>query len=919
MPDGATPFTTRHYSMEDLDAPQKPQNGNGNGNGGDIHSYRIDTDPAETEDWKDSLDAVVEHQGVERAYFLLNTMLKRAQVNKVRLPALVQTPYINTISPEQEPAYPGDEEMERRIRRIIRWNAMAMVVRANAAFPGIGGHLATYASAANLYEVGFNHFFKGKNDNASGDQIFFQGHSSPGIYARAFLEGRIPLEKMERFRREVERGKGLSSYPHPWLMPDFWEFPTVSMGLGPMAAIYQARFNRYLRDRGIKKTDDSRVWAFLGDGECDEPEALGALSLASREGLDNLTFVVNCNLQRLDGPVRGNGKVIQELEAIFHGSGWNVIKVIWGRRWDPLLAQDTDGVLVRRMGEAVDGEFQRYQMEGGAYTREHFFGTDPRLLKMVENLTDDQIARLRRGGHDQKKNHAAFKAAVEHKGQPTVILAHTVKGWTLGGKIESKNVAHNQKKMEEEELRKFRDALQLPIPDAKLAEAPFYHPGADSPEVQYLKARRMALGGYVPSRVVRKKSLTPPPLEKFDYFFKGTKEAVSTTGAFVRILADLCKDPNIGKRIVPTIPDEARTFGMEALFKTLGIYSSVGQLYEPVDSKMLLSYRETKDGQVLEEGITEAGAMSSFTAAATSYATHGEPMIPFYIFYSMFGFQRIGDQAWAVGDARGRGFLMGATSGRTTLNGEGLQHEDGHSLLLASTHPTCKAYDPAFAYEIAIIVQDGLRRMVQENEEGYYYITLQNENYEQPAMPEGVKQGVLDGLYLFRKSTATKGPKVQLFGSGSILMGVLKAQEMLAELGVSADVWSATSYLHLRREALETERWNMLHPESAPRVPLVQRILKGADGPIIASSDYMKAVPDQVVRWVPQLHTLGTDGFGRSDTRAALRRHFEVDAESVVVAALWQLAKRGQMKPADVTKAIKKYGFDPEKPDPRTL
>ncbi len=917
MSDSATPLSTRHYSMEDLDHPTKPDASNGGTS--DFHAYRKDTDPAETADWTESLDAVVEHGGVERAYFLLNTLLKRAQVNKVRLPALVQTPYVNTIPAQQEPAYPGDEEMERRIRRIIRWNAMAMVVRANNSHPGIGGHLATYASAANLYEVGFNHFFRGKDNNASGDQIFFQGHSAPGIYARAFLEGRLSVETMEHFRREVVRGKGLSSYPHPWLMPDFWEFPTVSMGLGPMAAIYQARFNRYLRDRGIRKADDSRVWAFLGDGECDEPEALGALSLASREKLDNLTFIVNCNLQRLDGPVRGNGKVIQELEAIFHGSGWNVIKVIWGRRWDPLLDADTDGVLVRRMGEVVDGEYQRYQTEGGAYTRQHFFGADPRLLKLVEHLSDDEIARLRRGGHDQKKNYAAFKAATEHKGQPTVILAHTVKGWTLGGKIESKNVAHNQKKMEEEELKKFRDALHLPIPDGKLAEAPFFHPGEKSPEVQYLRDRRAALGGFVPRRVVRKKALAAPPLEKFDYFFKGTKEAVSTTGAFVRILSDLCKDPEIGRRIVPTIPDEARTFGMEALFKTLGIYSSVGQLYEPVDAKMLLSYREAKDGQVLEEGITEAGAMSSFMAASTSYATHGEPMIPFYIFYSMFGFQRIADQAWAIGDARGRGFLMGATSGRTTLNGEGLQHEDGHSHLLASTHPTCKAYDPAFAYEIAVIVQDGLRRMVTENEEGYYYITIQNENYEQPAMPDGVKQGILDGLYLFRKSPLEKGPKVQLFGSGSILMGVLKAQQILAEKhGVSADVWSATSYLNLRREALEAERWNMLHPESAPRVPLVQRLLKGAEGPIVASSDYMKAVPDQIVRWVPQLHSLGTDGFGRSDTRPALRRHFEVDAESVVVAALWQLAKRGQLKAADVTKAIREYGIDPEKPDPRT-
>jgi pyruvate dehydrogenase E1 component len=914
MSDGATQYKTQHWVMEDQEGPQRPQRST------DFEAYRIDVDPAETADWAESLDAVVAHRGVERAYFLLNTLLKRAQVQRVRLPALVQTPYINTIPPELEPAFPGDEEIERRIRRIIRWNAVAMVTRANAKFPGIGGHLATYASIANLYEVGFNHFFRGKTEKTVGDQVFFQGHSAPGIYARAFLEGAITIDQMERFRREVERGKGLSSYPHPWLMPDFWEFPTVSMGLGPMAAIYQARFNRYLRDRGLKNTDESRVWAFLGDGECDEPEALGALSMAAREGLDNLTFVVNCNLQRLDGPVRGNGKIIQELEAIFHGSGWNVIKVIWGRRWDPLLAADTDGVLVRRMGEAVDGEYQRYQTEGGAYTRQHFFGTDPRLLKMVEHLTDHDIQRLRRGGHDQKKNYAAFKAATEHKGVPTVILAKTVKGWTLGGKIESKNVAHQQKKMEEEELRKFRDALHLPIPDSRLAEAPFYHPGDDSPEIQYLRDRRKELGGFVPRRIVRRRPLPVPGMEKFEYFLKGTKEAVSTTGAFVRILADLCKDPQIGRRVVPIIPDEARTFGMEALFRTLGIYSSVGQLYEPVDAKMLLSYREAKDGQVLEEGITEAGSMASFTAAATSYATHGEPMIPFYIFYSMFGFQRIGDQAWALGDARGRGFLMGATFGRTTLNGEGLQHEDGQSHLLASTFPTCRAYDPAFAYEIAIIIQDGLRRMVAETEDCFYYITIQNETYEQPPMPQGAERGVLAGLYMFRRSPLERGPKAQLFGSGSIMCGVLEAQKILAEkYGVSADVWSATSYLNLRREALEAERWSMLHPEGAPRSPLVQQLLAGAEGPVIAATDSVKAVPDQIVRWVPQMHALGTDGFGRSDTRETLRRHFEVDAASVVVATLWQLSKRGQVKPSVVTQAIREFGFDPEKPDPRTL
>jgi pyruvate dehydrogenase E1 component len=900
--------------MEDQEGPQRPQKSN------DWQAYQVDTDPAETAEWSESLDAIVQHHGLERAYFLLNTLLKRAQINRVRLPALVQTPYVNTIPPEAEPAYPGDEEMERRIRRIIRWNAVAMVVRGNKLFPGLGGHLATYASIANLYEVGFNHFFRGKDDGGDGDQIYFQGHSTPGIYARMFLEGRISVAQMERFRREVERGKGLSSYPHPWLMPDVWEFPTVSMGLGPMAAIYQARFNRYLRDRGLKNTDGTRVWAFLGDGECDEPEALGALSLASREGLDNLTFVVNCNLQRLDGPVRGNGKVIQELEAIFHGSGWNVIKVIWGRRWDALLHADTDGVLVRRMGEAVDGDFQRYQVEGGAYTRQHFFGTDPRLLKLVENLTDDDIRRLRRGGHDQKKNYAAFKAATEHKGQPTVILAHTVKGWTLGGPIESKNVAHQQKKMTDDELRKFRDVLQLPIADAKLEDAPFYHPGKDSPEVQYLNERRKKLGGAVPRRSVRKRPLEVPAMEKFEFFMKGTKEDVSTTGAFVRILADLCKDAKIGRRVVPIIPDEARTFGMEALFKTLGIYSSVGQLYEPVDSKMLLSYREAKDGQVLEEGITEAGAMSSFLAAATSYSTFGEPMIPFYIFYSMFGFQRIGDQAWALGDARGRGFLMGATSGRSTLNGEGLQHQDGHSHLLASAYPTCRPYDPAFAYEIAVIVQDGLQRMYADGEDCFYYITIQNENYALPALPAGAAEGILRGLYLFRKSPAAKGVKAQIFGSGSIITAALKAQEILAaKYDVAADVWSATSYALLRREALEVERWNMLHPAEKPRAPWVTEALRAAEGPIVAASDYVKAVPDQISRWVPQLFALGTDGFGRSDTRDSLRRHFEIDAESIVVAVLAQLARKGQVKADVAVAAIREFGIDPDRPEPRGL
>jgi pyruvate dehydrogenase E1 component len=882
-------------------------------------------EPEEVTEWIESLDQVSEHYGPGAAQKLIEILIRRARLGASDMPSLVQTPYINTIAPDEEPAYPGDQVLEKRIRRIIRWNAVAMVLRANKHFPGIGGHLSTYASAATLYEVGFNHFFRGKDGDHPGDLVYFQGHASPGIYARAFLEGRITREQMEHFRREVERGKGLSSYPHPWLMSDFWEFPTVSMGLGPISAIYQARFYRYLANRGIVPggAEEPRVWAFVGDGETDEPEALGSLSIAAREKLDNLTFVVNCNLQRLDGPVRGNGKIIQELEAVFHGAGWNVIKVIWGGEWDALLARDTDGLLVKRMNEVVDGTFQRYSVEDGSYIRQDFFGADPRLLAMVEHLSDDEIERLRRGGHDARKVYAAYAAACEHKGAPTVILAKTVKGWTLGEGAEGRNVSHQAKKLNLSDLRAFRDVLELPIPDSQLEESPFYLPPADSPVIQYLKERRSELGGSLPKRIARPKPLPVPPLDFFAEFFEGSKPGldVSTTMVFAKILARLLADPDIGPRIVPIIPDEARTFGLEALFKKHGIYSAVGQLYEPVDHHLLISYREAKNGQMIEEGITEAGSMASFTAAGTSYATYGQPMIPMYIFYSMFGFQRTGDQIWAAGDSRARGFLFGATAGRTTLSGEGLQHEDGHSHLHASTVPNCRAYDPAFAYEVAAIIWDGLRRMYVEEEDAFYYVTLQNENYPMRPMPEGALDGIIRGLYRFRPAQAeprAKGLRCQLLGSGSIMNEVLKAQVLLAErFGVAADVWSATSYMLLRRDALMTERWNRLHPGAPRRRAYVEEAFAGAEGPIIAASDFMKAVPDQIARWVPGgLTSLGTDGFGRSDTREALRRHFEVDAESVAVAALARLAERGFIKPDVVVKAIAEFKLDPERIDP---
>jgi pyruvate dehydrogenase E1 component len=879
-----------------------------------------DSDPQETQEWLDALDGVVEAAGPERADFLLRKVLKRARQLQIGLPGLVQSRYINTISPEQEPEFPGDEPMERRVRRIIRWNAVVMVLRANHLYSGIGGHLSTYASSASLYEVGFNHFFRGKDDGGSGDQVYFQGHAAPGMYSRAFLEGRISESQLDHFRREVS-GEGLSSYPHPRLMPEFWEFPTVSMGLGPLNAIYQARFNRYLAARGMADTSNSRVWAFLGDGETDEPEASGALTHAAREGLDNLTFVINCNLQRLDGPVRGNGKIIQELEALYSGAGWNVIKVIHAREWDDLLARDYEGVLVHRLNETVDGDWLKYAVEDGAYIRKQFFGTDPRLEQLVAHLSDDDLKHLRRGGHDYRKLYAAYAAATSHRGRPTVILANTVKGWTLGTGAEARNATHQMKKLKLDELKRFRDRLELPIDDARLDDPPYFHPGPKSEEVQYMLERRRKLGGVLPKRVVRAKPLPEPDPKVFTEFAEGTGEnqAVSTTMVFAKLLRNLLRDKNWGRRVVPIIPDEARTFGMEVLFREIGIYQPFGQKYDPVDSQVILSYTEKKDGQLLEEGITEAGSMASFTAAGTSYATHGEPMIPFYIFYSMFGFQRTGDLAWAFGDARGRGFMLGATAGRTTLNGEGLQHEDGHSHVLASTIPCLVAYDPAFAYEVATIIRDGLKRMYVRGEDVYYYLTLYNQDYAMPAMPEGTEEGILKGLYLYRPAPAKGSHRAQLFGSGVILHQALRAQEILGErYDVAADVWSATSYSELRNDALAAERWNRLHPGETPHVPFVARTLAKAEGPVIASSDYMKSVPDMVSRWIPgRFVPLGTDGFGRSDTRESLRRHFEIDAEHIVAATLHALMLDGKLKPAVVEKAIRDLALDPETIEPR--
>ena len=882
--------------------------------------FRTDSDPADTSAWIESLDTVLHSEGAPRARYLLGRLLEHALTRGVTLPFTANTPYINTIPPDEQPVYPGAREIERRIRSLIRWNAMAMVVRANRLYSGLGGHISTYASCATLFETGFNHFFRAHQDGVAGDHVYFQGHASPGVYARAFLEGRISAAQMHAFRREVS-ANGISSYPHPWLMPDFWEFPTVSMGLSPISSIYQARFNRYLRNRGICDTDGSHVWAFIGDGESDEPETLGAITLAAREHLDNLIWVINCNLQRLDGPVRGNGKIIQELEALFRGAGWNVIKVIWGDDWDPLLAKDAHGLLVQRMGEVTDGQYQKYVVSSGEYIRSHFFGTHPELLAMVADLTDAKLRKMRRGGHDPEKVYAAYRAAVDHVGAPSVILAKTIKGYGLGEAGEGRNVTHQQKKMNEKELREFRDRFGIPIADRELAETPFYRPPDDSEEIEYLLERRRQLGGLVPSRRVRAEPLAPLPLEWFREFFDDSGEReVATTMALVRMLQRLMNDKTIGHLIVPIVPDEARTFGMDALFRKFGIYSHLGQRYEPADSDVVLFYREATDGQLLEEGITEAGAMASFTAAGTAYATHGINAIPFFFFYSMFGFQRIGDLIWQNADARGRGFLVGATAGRTTLAGEGLQHQDGHSHLLASTVPTVHAYDSAFAYELAVIVQDGLRRMYVENEPCCYYLTVYNEMYPMPAMPAGVADGIRRGLYKLAPAPDAEGkPRVHLFGSGPILRSALAAQRLLAERGVAADVWSVTSYSELRRDALACERWNMLHPGEAERVPYLTRALADEPWPVIAASDYMKAVADQVARFVPAgLTPLGTDGFGRSDTRDALRRFFEVDAAAITVAALHTLARRGAVDAAIVRRTIEELGVDPEQPDPAT-
>jgi pyruvate dehydrogenase E1 component len=886
-----------------------------------------DTDPAETQEWRDSLEAVVNIQGKARARFLVSTLLERARELQVGTPATVSTPYVNTIPPEEEPFFPGDEHLERRIRAFIRWNAAVMVVKANKHADGIGGHLATFASSAALYEVGFNHFFRGKDDGLAGDHIYFQGHAAPGIYARAFLEGRLTEEQLDHFRREVG-GKGLSSYPHPRLMPDFWEYPTVSMGLGPLCSIYQARFNKYLHNRKIEDTSKSRVWCFIGDGECDEPETLGSISLAAREGLDNLTWVINCNLQRLDGPVRGNGKIIQELEATFRGAGWNVIKVIWGGKWDELLMRDVDGVLLNRMNESLDGEFQRYAVESGAYAREHFFGPDPRLRRLVEHLSDDEIRNLPRGGHDYRKLYAAYKAATEQPGAPTVILAKTIKGWTLGPDVEGRNATHQIKKMTTDQLRLLRERLHLQdeVPEDALAddkEPPYISLPEDSEIRQYMLDRRTALDGSLPRRQVRiKRKLELPAETAFDEVLGGSgKQAASTTTAFTRLLRNLCRDPQFGPRVVPIIPDEARTFGMDSLFKEFGIYASQGQQYEPVDHALLLSYKESQQGQILEEGITEAGSLASFIAAGTSYSVHGVPMVPFFTFYSMFGWQRVGDLIWQATDARARGFLLGATAGRTTLLGEGLQHQDGHSLLLASVNPVTEAYDAAFAYEVATIVRHGLRRMWLDDEDVIYYLTLYNENQVMPPMPDDVAEGVIEGLY--RWDEAPQGGKhhATLLFSGSANLAVREAQkELLEHYDVSAELWSATSYKRLREQALTTERWNRLHPDQAARVPRVTELLGDGDGPIVAVTDFLKAVPDQIARWIPadrRFVPLGTDGFGRSDTREALRRHFETDAPHVVVATLAALAAGGDVKPEVVTDAIARYDIDPERGDPR--
>ncbi len=878
-----------------------------------------DIDPQETREWLESIDSVLKTSGAERAHFLLNRMIDHARRSGAYLPYSATTAYLNTIPVHQQPEYPGDRAIERRIEAYIRWNAMAMVVQANRRSSEYGGHIASYASSATLYEVGFNHFWRAPTKESPGDLVFIQGHSSPGIYARSYLEGRLTEEQLSHFRQEVV-ADGLSSYPHPWLMPGYWQFPTVSMGLGPMMAIYQARFMRYLQDRGLANTEGRKVWCFLGDGETDEPEAMGALTMPVREKLDNLIFVINCNLQRLDGPVRGNGKIIQELEAAFRGAGWAVIKVIWGSGWDALLARDHEGYLQRVMEECVDGEYQNFKALGGAYTREHFFGRYPQTKEMVANMSDEEIWRLRRGGHDAMKVYAAYHRAVNHKGHPVVILAKTVKGFGMGEAGEGKMTAHSAKKLDIDDLKAFRDRFNIPISDADIDKVPYFKPADDSEEIRYLKDRRARLGGYLPARISTAPPLTAPALEAFKTQLEGTGEReVSTTMVLVRILTALVRDKGLGANVVPIVPDEARTFGMEGMFRQVGIYSSVGQLYTPQDKEQLMYYREDKKGQILEEGINEAGAFCSWLAAATSYTSHGVATVPFYVFYSMFGFQRIGDFIWAGGDMQARGFLIGGTAGRTTLAGEGLQHQDGHSHLLASTVPNCLAYDPAFGYELAVIIQDGLRQMVEEHKRVFYYITVMNEAYPQPPMPQGVEEGILKGMYPL--SIGGRGKiRVQLMGSGTILREVQAAAAMLEQdFGIPADVWAVTSFSELRRDGLACDRWNMRHPNEEPRMPHVSRLLADRGGPFIAASDYMQTVPDQIRPWVPgRFVVLGTDGYGRSDSRKALRDFFEVDARSVVVAALKALADDGSIDAGTVAAAIDKLGIDPDKPDPVT-
>ena len=876
-----------------------------------------DTDPQETREWLEALDSVMAEEGVERAHYLLEQLIAKARRSGAYLPYSANTAYLNTIPPAREKRTPGDAGMEWRIRSLIRWNALAMVVRANRANAELGGHIASFASSATLYDVGFNHFFRAPTETHGGDLVFIQGHSAPGIYARAYLYGQITEAQMDNFRQEAA-GDGLSSYPHPWLMPDFWQFPTVSMGLGPLMAIYQARFMRYLEHRGLIPPNDRKIWAFMGDGEMDEPESLGSIGLAAREKLDNLIFVVNCNLQRLDGPVRGNGKIIQELEADFRGAGWNVIKVIWGSYWDPLITRDTEGKLLKVMEETVDGEYQAYKANDGAYVREKFFGKHPELKALVANMSDEDIWRLNRGGHDPHKVYAAYAAAVKHQGQPTVILAKTVKGYGMGEAGEGQNITHQQKKMGEDALKAFRERFNIPVSDEEVANAAFYKPAADSPELTYMRERREQLGGFLlrPAPPAAQHAVSPVGIHEKLLAGTGERE-ISTTMAFVRLLSTLVKDESIGKHIVPIVPDEARTFGMEGMFRQLGIYSSAGQLYEPVDSNQVMYYREDKRGQILEEGINEAGAFSSWMAAATAYKHHGVQMIPFYIYYSMFGFQRVGDLAWAAGDMRARGFLLGGTAGRTTLAGEGLQHQDGHSHLLSSTIPNCLSYDPAYAYELAVIIHAGLKRMCEDNEDVYYYITVMNENYPHPPLPEGAAEGLLKGMYRLREGAPGR-LRARLLGSGAILREVLAAGELLEEdFGVGAEVWSATSFNELRRDGLAAERWNRLHPEAPPRQSYVEQCLPRGAGPVVAATDYMKTYADQIRAFVPDRYTaLGTDGFGRSDTRARLRRFFEVDRQHIAVAALKALADEGAIPPSQVVAAMKRYDINPDQPDP---